>query len=61
MQGGKEQALRRIRHTPQGNANAANAAGGILMVDQGKEVPKTSRIWYWGRSIFSISTGWDDE
>ncbi len=35
MQGGKEQALRRIRYTPQGNANAANAAGGILMVDQG--------------------------
>ncbi len=30
-----EQALRRIRHTPQGNANAANAAGGILMVNQG--------------------------
>ncbi len=36
MQGGKEQALRRIRHTPQGDAAAANAAGGILMVDQGQ-------------------------
>ncbi len=35
MQGSKEQALRRIRHTPQGNAAAANAAGGILMVNQG--------------------------
>ncbi len=31
----EEQALRRIRHTTQGNAAAANAAGGILMVDQG--------------------------
>ncbi len=30
MQGGKEQPLRRIRHTPQGDANAANAAGGIV-------------------------------
>ncbi len=35
MQGGKEQILRRIRHTPQGDVNTANAAGNILMVDQG--------------------------
>ncbi len=32
-----EQALRRIRHTPQGDAVECNAAGGILMVDQGEE------------------------
>ncbi len=36
MQGSKAAAPRsRIRHTSQGDAAAANAAGGILMVDQG--------------------------
>ncbi len=34
MQGSKKLALRLIRHTPQGDANAANAAGGIFMVAQ---------------------------
>jgi len=29
----------RISHTPQGGTTAVNAAGGTLMVDQGKRYP----------------------